>query len=449
MSDAGLPDRQAIEAAQLEALRLLIGKLVPDNRFYTPALRAAGLACEPESLAAFVARMPFTTKQELLDDQRFSPPYGTNLTFPLERYTRYNQTSGTSGTPLRWLDTPESWDWMVENWMEVFRAAGVGPGDRIFFAFSFGPFLGFWTAFGASERIGCLSLPGGGMSSAARLQTLLENRATVLCCTPTYAIRLGEVAREEGIDLRSGAVRALLVAGEPGGGIASVRARIEHLWPGARLYDHHGMTEVGPVSLPCPARPGVLHILEPAFLPEVVDPRTGHAAPPATEGELVLTNLGREGSPLLRYRTGDLVRTAAETKCLCGRSTLALEGGILGRTDEMVVVRGVNLYPSALEAIVRRFPEVAEFRVTLHAEGPMPEITVELEPVPGLADSAALCREVETALRAAFQLRIPVTGTAPGALPRFELKARRWERRTSAGPAGAPACVATAPTPRF
>lgn len=420
------PNRAAIEAGQLSALRSLIAALVPGNHFYAQKLAAADLAGNLSSLNDFFQRMPFTTKQELGDDQRDCPPFGTNLTYPMERYTRFSQTSGTSGAPLRWLDTTETWGWMVGNWVEVLRASGVGPHDRIFFAFSFGPFLGFWTAFEAGVRQGCLCLPGGGMSSAARLQSILANEVTVLCCTPTYAIRLGEVALEEGVDLAGSQVRSILVAGEPGAGIPATRARIERLWPGARLWDHHGMTEVGPVTFECPVRRGVLHVIESAFIPEVIDPETGRHAGPGEEGELVLTNLGRTGSPLLRYRTGDLVKRAGTTPCACGRYDLALEGGILGRTDDMVIIRGVNVYASAVEQIVRAFEQVAEYRVEISMVHALPEIALQLETVPGCPDAASIVHEVESAMRTAFNLRVPVTLAPHGSLPRFELKAKRW-----------------------
>jgi phenylacetate-CoA ligase len=428
MSRTDFPDRARIEAGQLEALRSLFAALVPDNRFYAPRIAAAGLTCGMASLEEFFARMPFTTKQEVGEDQRVHPPYGTNLTYPLERYTRFCQTSGTTGAPLRWLDTTASWSWMVGNWAEVLRASGVGPEDRLFFAFSFGPFLGFWTAFEAGVKEGCLCLPGGGMSSAARLHTLLDNEVTVLCCTPTYAIRLGEVAAEEHIRLTDSRVRAILVAGEPGAGIPATRARIERLWPGARLWDHHGMTEIGPVSLECPAKSGVLHVIEAGFIPEVIDPDTGRAVGPGESGELVLTNLGRVGSPLIRYRTGDLVRRAVAAPCACGRSDLALEGGILGRTDDMVIIRGVNLHATAVEQIVRSFEQVAEYRVEISMAQALPEITVHIEAVLDCPDAAALAHRIETALRKAFNLRVPVALAPSGTLPRFELKARRWIR---------------------
>ena len=292
----------------MEQLRSLVTELFPANAFYTRKLEDVGITFDVASLEDFSARFPFTTKAELVADQRAHPPYGTNLTYPLASYTRFHQTSGTTGTPLRWLDTPESWDCILEYWAEVFRAAGVKAGDRVCFAFSFGPFLGFWMAFESAERLGCLCIPTGGMGSTARLKVILDNAATVLCCTPTYALRLGEVAAETGVDLKRSAVRRIIVAGEPGGSIPATRARIEQLWPGARVFDHHGMTEVGPVTYECPAQPGVLHVIEAGYIAEIVEPTSGKPVAPGQVGELVLTTLGRVASPLLRYRTGDLVK---------------------------------------------------------------------------------------------------------------------------------------------
>ena len=428
MSAADQPDQTTIRGRQLQALREMVGTLSRDNAFYRRKWSDAGFDPAITTLDDFFVGAPFTVKQEVVDDQRAAPPYGTNLTYPVERYTRFSQTSGTTGTPLRWLDTTEAWSWMVDNWVQVFRTSGADLTDRIFFAFSFGPFLGFWTAYEACIRLGALALPGGGMSSTARLSTILDNRATVLCCTPTYAIRLGEAALEEGIDLSQSAVRLIIAAGEPGAAIPATRQYIERLWPGARVRDHHGMTEIGPVTFECPARPGVLHVMENAFVPEVVDPVTLRPVAPGERGELILTNLGRWGSPLVRYRTGDLVLPARDTICACGRSDLALEGGILGRTDDMVFVRGVNVFPSAVEETVRRFPTVAEYRVEVRTESGMTELALQLEPDPSCSEPVRLARDVETALRSSFNLRIPVSLVAPGVLPRFELKAKRWVR---------------------
>jgi len=428
MTDASPPTRSELEALQLEQLGSLVAELFPANHFYAHKLQAAGVTFDVASRADFSARFPFTTKAELVADQLAHPPYGTNLTYPLNRYTRFHQTSGTSGAPLRWLDTPESWEAMLECWAEIFRAAGVRAGDRVLFAFSFGPFLGFWLAFEAAARLGALCLPGGGLGSAARLRLMQENGVNVLCCTPTYALRLAEVAAEERIVLSTLGVKTIIVAGEPGGSIPATRAKLESLWSGARIFDHHGMTEVGPVTLECPVRPGVLHVMESAYYAEVIDPATGQ---PASEGELVLTTLARTGSPLLRYRTGDLVNCGVRsaergiTACECGRFDLALAGGLLGRVDDMIIVRGVNIYPGAIEEIIRGFAGVAEYRVHISAKQAMTEMRVEIEPV---ADTAAreLAAQLEQMFQKTFALRVPVSVVAAGTLPRFEMKAMRW-----------------------
>ena len=423
-----MQDRSGIETAQLARLRVLLGALLAGNRFYGPKLRQAGLSEEVPTLDAFRSSMPFTRKAELVEDQRRHPPYGSNLTYRMDRYTRFSRTSATTGRPMYWLDTPESWQWMLDNWDRVFAAAGVSSRDRVFFAFSFGPFLGFWTAFEAASQRGCLCIPGGGMSSLARLEAILENEVSVLCCTPTYALRLGEVAAEEGIDLSRGSVRTILVAGEPGGSIGATVAAIERLWPKGRVVDHHGMTETGPVSYGCPREPHRLHVMESGYIAEVIDPGGNRPVAPGEIGELVLTTLGRTGSPLLRYRTGDLVRPSRSQPGGCGGCELGLEGGILGRSDDMVVVRGVNLYPGAVEAVIRRCREVAEYRVEVDMRGSLCELKVQAEVSCGSVDRPKLERQLETELRSAFALRIPVSIVAAGTLPRPDFKANRWVR---------------------
>ncbi|MEM1179747.1 MAG: AMP-binding protein [Acidobacteriota bacterium] len=413
-------------ASQLDRLRGLVQELLVNNSFWAPRLRQAGLDGGVESLEHFTGALPRVEKIELIEDQRVHPPYGLNVTYPLDRYTRLHQTSGTSGgTPLRWLDTPESWSAQLATWRRVLTSCGLSAADRVFFPFSFGPFLGFWTAFEAASELGCLVLPGGGLSSRGRLDMLLANDATALCCTPTYALRLGEVAAEAGLDLGRGdaAPRTLIVAGEPGGSIPEVQTRIAQLWGGARVFDHHGMTEVGPVSYPDPNQSGVLRVDGDAFFAEVLKPDTGEAVDDGELGELVLTTLRRRGTPLLRYRTGDLVRRAPPPDDRPG--DIGLEGGVLARTDDMVVVRGVNLYPSAVDRVVRRFDGVAEYRVELRRDRGMAELTLEVEPQPGVAPGP-LASGLGDSLRAAFNLRIPVTAAEVGSLPRFELKARRW-----------------------
>jgi phenylacetate-CoA ligase len=399
----------------LDSLRELIAVLAAGNRFYAPRLAAAGIDARIASLEEYCTRLPFTTKADLVADQTANPPHGTNLSFPIERYTRFCQTSGTTARPLVILDTPESWAWMLGNWAHIYRAAGLAPGDRIYFAFSFGPFLGFWTAFEAASKLSFLCIPGGGLGSAGRLRALIEHRATVLCCTPTYARRLAEVAATEGIDLTQSAICKIIVAGEPGGSVPAVREKIEKVWNGAHLIDHYGMTEVGPVAYQDAARQGLLRIIEESYFAEIIDPKTGTAVPPGETGELVLTTLGRHACPLLRYRTGDLVQRNPD------EPGFALEGGIIGRVDDMIVVRGVNIFPSALDAVVRSVHGVVEYRVEVNRRGALAEVAVQIESL-----EAGAVERLETALASAFSLRIPVALVETGALPRFEMKARRW-----------------------
>jgi phenylacetate-CoA ligase len=426
------PDRAAIRSRQLAQLRALLAAVIPANAFYTRKFSGAAIGPAIGSLGEFSARAPFTTKPEIVTDQAEHPPYGTDLTFSRDRYTRFHQTSGTTGAPLRWLDTPESWNALLDCWEQVFRAAGVTASDHVLFAFSFGPFLGFWMAFESAQRIGCLCLPAGGMSSVARIRMVLDNGATVLCCTPTYAARLAEVAAEEKIDLRPARVKTIIVAGEPGGSIPAIRESLSRQWNGARVFDHHGMTEVGPVTHECPRRPGRLHVIESGYYAEVLEAGGDRPVAEGQTGELVLTTLRRTGSPLLRYRTGDLVRPvhrpdgAGHPPCECGRHELALDGGILGRCDDMIIVRGVNIYPSAVEEIIRSTADVGEFQVTVTGRNSLAELGVRVEPRSADAPPAALAKRLEKALYDALGLRVPVVPVPAGSLPRFEMKAKRW-----------------------
>jgi len=414
--------------SQLERLRALLAAIIPGNGFYTPRLAAARVTPEIASLEEFSRRTPFTRKDELVGDQAAHPPYGTNHSAPLADYTRFCQTSGTTARPLVILDTNESWASLLASWEVIYREAGVAPGERVYFAFSFGPFLGFWTAFEAAAKYGCLSIPGGGLSSAGRLRAIIEHRAKVLCCTPTYALHLAETAARESIDLTDASVRKIIVAGEPGGSVAAVRERISRAWNGARVIDHYGMTEVGPVAFEDATRPGVLRVIGDAYFAEVIEPATGVAVHEG-EGELVLTTLGRTAAPLLRYRTGDVVRFTRDAR------GLALEGGIIGRADDMVVIRGVNIYPAAVDAVVRSIDGHAEYRVHVTRRGEMPELRIEIEEAvsPGARaigertlPAGDTAERLKRALSAAFGLRIPVKCVPPDTLPRFELKARRW-----------------------
>lgn len=426
MSACFFPDRQAIETRQLQTLKQLLATCLESSAFYADKIKSAGIDASLTNLNDFYQSMPLTTKAELVADQNGHPPYGSNLTEPVDHYTRFSQTSSTTNTPLRWLDTPQSWQGMIDNWKQVFQAAGVNKNDRCLFAFSFAPFIGFWLAFEAASQLGCLSLPAGGLSSSARLKMIMDNRVTVLCCTPTYAIRLAQVTQSEKVDLAGSSVKTIIVAGEPGGSIPATRNHIESLWPGAKVFDHHGMTEVGPVSFACCENPTNLHVMENAFIPEILDPVTHKTTEPGQTGELILTTLIRTASPLLRYRTGDLVKAVTNNPCGCGRFDLTLEGGILSRADDMVIIRGVNLFPSAVEAVLRTMPDLVEYQVVVDRNKALADIKIKVELASAIDNEKRWLKSVENKLRDAFALRIPVTIVDPGALPHFEMKAKRW-----------------------
>jgi phenylacetate-CoA ligase len=421
---------EQLRAWQWERLRAGLGELWGANRFWQARLEAAGLR-DPRDLATWddFARLPRLAKADLVADQTAHRPFGSNLTYPLDHYVRAFQTSGTTGHPLRWLETEASWSWWARCWAFVFRGAGLGPGDRVFFPFSFGLFIGFWAGLEGARTLGALAIPGGGQDSPTRLHWIRELGATALVCTPSYALHLAEVAAQQGVDPSALAVRTTVHAGEPGAGIPAVRERIQAMWQ-ARAYDHAGMTEVGAYGFECAAQAG-LHVNELEFVAEVLDPESGRPVAPGEVGELTLTNLGRWGAPVLRYRSGDRVRLAPEP-CACGRTFPRLAGGILGRVDDMLVVRGINVFPSALEGIVRRFAGVDEFQIEVFRRGAMDEVRLLLEIDGQPADP--LCQSVAEAVRRDVGIRIDVAPVPARSLPRWELKARRVVRRPDQRP---------------
>lgn len=408
--------RSELDWLKLERLRALLKTLLPANRFY--AEKFARLPPEIESLES-LANWPFTFKEELVESAALSG-HPANLTWPVERYVRFHRTSGTHGRPLPVYDTADDWAWWLECWRVILDRAGVHAGDRVLLASSFGPYAFFWSAFEATIARGAMAIPTGGMPSVARLELARSLAATVLVATPSYALHLAEVAREEKIDTSGLPVRLVIVAGEPGGSIPSVRGRIAEAWA-ADVLDHAGATEVGPWGV------GDLHghgveVIEPWFHPEFLSLETGKAAGPGELAELVLTTLGRVGAPVIRYRTGDLVRPrwpSDEEIAAGGRPWVRLEGGILGRTDDMLVVRGVNIFPGAIDDIVRSFPEVVEYRLTLTKSASLDMLKLEIED--HLEDPQRVARELQLRLG----LRVDVATVPIGSLPRFEGKGRR------------------------
>jgi phenylacetate-CoA ligase len=408
--------RDELDSLKLERLRGLVRAILPHNRFY--AAKLARVSPDIPTLEA-LADWPFTFKEELVEAAAAAGGPG-NLTWTRDRYVRFHQTSGTHGRPLPVFDTAEDWAWWMACWEAILDRGGVRPGDRVLVASSFGPYAGFWSCFDAVVSRQAMAIPTGGMTTLARLQLARTLGATVLVATPSYAMHLAEVAAEHKLDLEQFPIRLVIVAGEPGGSIPAVRSRIREAW-GADLLDHAGATEVGPWGVGDLAGRG-LHVIEPWFHPEFLSVETGRPAGPGELSELVITTLGRLGAPVIRYRTGDLVRplwsTPAETAA--GASPwVRLEGGILGRADDMLVVRGVNIFPGAIDDIVRSFPEIVEYRVTVTTYESLDVLKLEIE------DRLAAPERVARELQVRLGLRVDVVVVPAGSLPRFEGKGRR------------------------
>ncbi|MCL6504307.1 MAG: phenylacetate--CoA ligase family protein [Pirellulales bacterium] len=402
--------RSALRRYQLERLQSLLRGILPANRFYAEKL--ADVPLPPQSLDE-LNHWPYTYKEELQVPQGGEP---ANLTFPLDAYVRYHQTSGTRGRPLVVLDTQQDWQWWLDCWQYVLDAAGVEAGDRVCMAFSFGPFIGFWSCYEAAAARGSLVIPAGGMNTLARLELLRASRATVLCCTPSYALHMAEVAAEHNIVPAELAVRVLILAGEPGGSVPSVRQRLQQAWQ-ADVIDHSGASEVGPWGYGDSSGHG-LHVLESEFIAEFLSVGSGEPAREGELAELVLTTLGRAGAPVIRYRTGDLVRPRWQHGLPC--QFVLLEGGVVGRADDMLVIRGVNVFPSAVDQILRSFPEVLEYRVTVQRRGELDHLHVEVE------DRLGKPQRIADEFRVRLGLKVDVVDVPLGTLPRFEGKGRRF-----------------------
>ncbi len=397
---------------QVGRLNQLLDAILPENKFYAEKL--AGIKRPVKSLAEMLD-WPFTYKEGLVSKLP-NGELANNLTFSLEHYSRFHQTSGTRGRPMVVLDTRDDWRWFHTCWDYILDAAEILPSDRVLLAFSFGPFIGFWGGYDAFTSRGCLVVSGGGMSSLARLELARASRATVICCTPSYALHLAQVGAEHQINVASLGVRTIIVAGEAGGSIPSVRQRISEAW-GAEISDHAGATEVGPWGYG-DLRGGGLYVLESEFIAEFRSVETGQ---PATDGELseiILTSLGRIGSPVIRYRTGDLVRPTWHRE---GHNRFVfLPGGVLGRVDDMLIIRGVNVFPSSIDQILRSFPEIVEYRITAFKQAEMDQLRIEIE------DRLSQPARVAEELKLRLSLTIEVEDVPLGSLPRFEGKGKRF-----------------------
>lgn len=426
-----LPKDQ-LRALQTHKLKALVQRAWHTSPFHRRLYEKAGVTPDAIKTLDDIRRLPFMTREDWMENQAQKPLFGDLITRPETDAIRYHLTSGTSGRqPLRVLDSRKDWAWIAEMWCHGFWAFGVRPDDKVFFAFSYGSFIGFWGAHYCCEKIGCLTLASGNMTTEQRVKQIVELGATVVCATPTYALRMGQTAEKMGIDLRrDGKVRRVIVSGEPAGSIPAVKKMIEEMW-GGKCGDTAGMTEIGTIMIfECERQPGGPHILEDHFVEEVLDPETGAPVGYGERGERVVTSFGRGFIPLLRYRTKDLVCKVPHARCPCGRTGDIYEGGILGRVDDMKLIRGTNVYPRAVEAIVREHPEVEEFQIVItREENVRDEITVHVELKPDQQHAwAQLATRLGKDLADNHEgLRFNLVQAKVGELPRFELKAKRLQ----------------------
>jgi phenylacetate-CoA ligase len=405
--------RTELEQHQCDRLNALLDQVLPHNKFYAQKLARVE---RPLKSLNDLAACPFTFKQELVGLVSGGDNAIQNLTWPRDRYSRFHQTSGTSGRPMAVLDTADDWHWVLECWQYVLDAAGIAAGDRVLMAFSFGPHIGFWGAYESLSERGALVIPTGGMSSLQRLELARHNLPTVVCCTPSYALHLAEVAVAHDMDVAQFGVRVLVLAGEPGGSVPAVREKLQQLW-NAKVHDHCGSTEVGPWGFGDRQGKG-LHVIESEFIAEFLSLTTGGPAEDGEEAELVITNLGRTGCPVLRYRTGDVVRPT--WKHAGSNRFVMLTGGVLGRNDDMLVVRGVNVFPSSIDHILRSFPEVVEYRATVYKVSEMDRLRIEVE------DRLEQPERIIQEFKLRLGLRVEVEAVPLSSLPRYEGKGKRF-----------------------
>ncbi|GAA3748681.1 phenylacetate--CoA ligase family protein [Salinactinospora qingdaonensis] len=380
-----------------------------------------------DSLQDYFARVPLLYKSDLIAAQQVAPPYGILPSTSPSLGVRYHQTSGTSGNPpLRTFDTTRDWTWATDVWCTALHGAGVRPGHRGMTAFGYGLFAGFWGMHYALERMGCTVVPNGSMNSQSRVRLLVDQQIEVLGCTPTYALRLIETAREMGIDLSTQANVDIVVTGGEPRPETTTKAIAEAF--GARVYDFAGMTELATVFMfECPDTPRGCHIIESSVIEEVLHPETKRPVDYGEQGVRVMTALGREGIQVFRYWTDDLVVKRPWRECGCGRTWDWYEGGILGRSDDMRKIRGISVTPVMVEDIIRGFDEVDEFQTALRTVRGLDTMIVRVEQRGAAgAEPTDLCERIAERMKLDIGLRPQVELAEPGSLPRFEIKSARF-----------------------
>jgi phenylacetate-CoA ligase len=431
--------REELRQLQLLKLKRMCEWAYAHAPFHRRRFEAAGV--HPDQIKSLddLRRLPMMTRDEWVACQNEKPLWGDLIAAAPRNAIRYHLTSGSTGRqPLRALDSTKDWEWISEMWCYGAWGFGVRPDDVVYFAFGYGSFIGFWGAHYGCEKIGALVVPGGAQTTERRIEQIVELGVTTVFSTPTYALRLWQEAVAMGVDLAATKVDKVIVSGEPAGSIPAMKRQLEHGW-GATCGDTAGMTEIGTIfAFECAEQPGGTHIIEDHLYEEVINPASGEPAKYGELGERVVTSFGRGLIPLIRYRSGDIVMRVPHNTCGCGRTSDIYDGGIRGRWDDMKLIRGTNVYPRAVESIVREHDSIAEFQIFVWRDESnlRDEITVRLELK---SDSQIgwfeLSERLGKDLAGAHEgLRFNLELMPAGSLPRYELKARRLvDARPQAG----------------
>lgn len=422
--------RAELEQYQLEKLREQLAHVHERSPFYRRKLEAAGI--RPGDIRSMddVRRIPFTDKEELRISQAANPPWGDFGCIAPKQAVRVFQTSGTTGRAVRIMISRRDWhDTFYEQFMHYRCGFGLTEEDVLFVPFNYGLYIAWWGFQTAMEKAGLMIIPGGGLSSKDRLRAMLDWDATAICGTPSYLLYLAETARKNGIDLPVSLIGKVVTAGEPGAAILSTKKAMESQW-GASVYDDLGSTEGGNFGHECVLQQGT-HIIETMFIAEVLDPETLEPLEDGKNGELVLTNLCCESMPLIRYRTRDLVRFN-RTPCECRRTGLRLDGGVLGRSDDMFHFAGVNIFPTQIQNLLHEIDEFSqEYQLVVPKMGSGGHLRIRVEPAHERIPDAQLKKAREFLIEA-VKYRITVTPEVEvcemGSLPRVEGKAKRLIR---------------------
>lgn len=421
---------ERLQEIQLKKFKRVVAWAYEHSPYYRNLYSEAGV--EPGDIKTMddVRRVPTTDKAKLKQAQEEGPfPYGSRLCVPLEEVSNFRQTSGTTGTPVYQADTWQDWEWWAEAWSYILWAQGYRSSDRVFIPFGYNIFVAFWAGHYAAEKLGCEVVPGGVLDTAARVLKVQELKASALMGTPTYMLNMADVARSRlGLDASQLTIDKITCAGEPGASIPTTKKRMQDAW-GAKVYDHAGATEIGAWSYECTEQPGGMHVNQGLFLVEIEDLVTGELiTEPGRKGKMIITALDRMAQPCIRFDSKDLIQWAADP-CPCGRSYQLIEGGVLGRADDITKVKGVLLSPTAIEEVVRGFAELGdEYEVVVERPGDTDKITLKVEFASGVeVKQEEVLARLKDELRLKTNLGYIIEVYPFGELPRFEVKARRFK----------------------